>query len=132
MIDVSVRSPMTQIETHIMTAKAYCGIACHELVVRPVAVMIGRGDGMNGADTLRAAARALSDRTDLAHAPALAGLLHNRAEDLERNIALWRHTQQDIPALVESHYGAYLTVAKAVLLYRRYGRAYSTPPAQTC
>lgn len=86
---------------------------------------------MNSADTLRAAARALSDRTDLAHAPALAGLLHNRADDMERNIALWRGAQQDIPALVDSHYGAYLTVAKAVLLHRRYGRAYATPAAQT-
>ena len=86
---------------------------------------------MNGADTLRAAARALSDRTDLAHAPALAGLLHNRADDMERNIALWRGAQRDIPTLVDSHYGAYLTVAKAVLLHRRYGQAYATPPTQT-
>jgi hypothetical protein len=127
MIEVSVRSPMTQIETHTMAAKAYPEIAFHELVVGPVALTIGRGGGMNGADTLRAAARALSNRTDLAHAPALAGLLHNRAEDMERNIALWRHAQQDIPALVDSHYGAYLTVAKTVLLHRRYGRAYATP-----
>ncbi|MBV8992993.1 MAG: hypothetical protein JO287_04650 [Pseudonocardiales bacterium] len=86
---------------------------------------------MNSADTLRAAARALSNRTDLAHAPALAGLLHNRADDMERNITLWQHTQQDIPTLIENHYGAYLTVAKTVLLHRRYGRAYATPPAQT-
>jgi hypothetical protein len=83
---------------------------------------------MNGTDTLRAAARALSDRADLAHAPALAGLLHNRADDMERNIALWRHAQQDIHALVKSYYGTYLTVAKAVLLHRRHGRVYSTSP----
>jgi hypothetical protein len=71
---------------------------------------------------LRAAARVLSDRTDLAHAPALAGLLHNRADDMERNITLWRHVHQDIPALVESHYGTYLTVAKTVLLHHCNGR----------
>jgi hypothetical protein len=86
---------------------------------------------MNSADTLRAAARALSNRTDLAHAPALAGLLHNRADDMEHNIALWRGAQQDILTLVDSHYGAYLTVAKTVLRHRRHGQAYSSPPAQT-
>jgi len=122
---------MTQIETHIMTAKAYPETASHELAVRPAAVTIGRGGGMNGADTLRAAARALSNRTDLAHAPALAGLLHNRADDMERNITLWQHAQQDIPTLVESHYGTYLTVAKTVLLHRPYGRACTAPPPQT-
>jgi hypothetical protein len=105
-----------------MTTKAYPEIASHELVMRPITLTIGRDGGMNGADTLRAAARALSNRTDLAHAPALAGLLHNRAEDMERNIALWRHTQQDIPTLVKSHYGTYLTVAKTVLLHHRNGR----------
>jgi hypothetical protein len=71
---------------------------------------------MNVADTLRAAAHALSDRTDLAHAPALAGLLYNRADDMERNIALWRRSAQDIPALVDQYYGVYLAVAKVVLL----------------
>ena len=71
---------------------------------------------MNVAETLRAAARALSDRADLTHAPALAGLLYNRADDMERNIALWRRSTQDIPALVEQHYGVYLAVAKVVLL----------------
>lgn len=70
---------------------------------------------MNVPDTLRAAARALSDRTDLEHATALAGLLHNRADDMERNIAIWRRTGQDVPALVAKYYGVYLTVARAVL-----------------
>jgi hypothetical protein len=70
---------------------------------------------MNVADTLRAAAQALSDRTDLKHAPALAGLLHNRADDMERNIAVWRCAGQDVPALVEKHYGVYLAVAGVVL-----------------
>ena len=121
---------MTQIETHFMTAKAHYKTAPHKPAVRSIAVMIGKGRGMNGADTLRAAARALSNRTDLAHAPALAGLLHNRADDMERNISLWRHPHQDIHTLVENHYGTYLTVAKAIL-HRRYGQAYSTPPAQT-
>jgi hypothetical protein len=71
---------------------------------------------MNAVDTLRAAARALSDRTDLAHAPAFAGLLHNRADDMERNIALWRRAGQDVPALVDKYYGVYLAVAAAALL----------------
>jgi hypothetical protein len=71
---------------------------------------------MNGPDTLRAAARALSTRTDLAHAPALTGLLQNRADDMERNIGIWRRTGQDVPALVDKYYGVYLTVARAVLL----------------
>jgi hypothetical protein len=35
MIEVSVSSPMTQIETHTMTAKAYRETASHELAVRP-------------------------------------------------------------------------------------------------
>jgi hypothetical protein len=52
---------------------------------------------MNVADTLRAAAHALSDWADLVHAPALAGLLQNRADDMERNIALWRRAGQDVP-----------------------------------
>jgi hypothetical protein len=76
---------------------------------------------MNVADTLRAAAQALSDRTDLAHAPALAGLLQNRADDMECNIAIWRRTGQDVPVLVERHYGVYLAVARAVLFGPRYG-----------
>jgi hypothetical protein len=72
-------------------------------------------------DTLRAAAHALSDRTHRgAHAPALAGLLQNRADDMEGNIAIWQRTGQDIPALVEKHYGMYLTVARAVLFDPRY------------
>jgi hypothetical protein len=71
---------------------------------------------MNVVDTLRAAAEALRDRTDLAHAPALAGLLHNRADDMEHNIALWQRAGQDVPDLVEKYYGVYLTVARAVLL----------------
>ena len=66
---------------------------------------------MNVFDTLRAAAHVLSDRTDRAHARALAGLLHNRADDMEGNIALWRRTGRDVPALVEKYYGVYLTVS---------------------
>jgi hypothetical protein len=76
---------------------------------------------MNVADTLRAAAHALSDRTDLVHAPALAGLLRNRADDMERNIALWRRAGQDVPVLAEKYYGTYLAVAKAVLFDPCYG-----------
>jgi hypothetical protein len=75
---------------------------------------------MNVFDTLRAAAHVLSDRTDRAHARALAGLLHNRADDMEGNIALWRRTGRDVPALVEKYYGVYLTVARAVLFDPRY------------
>jgi hypothetical protein len=71
---------------------------------------------MNVPDTLRAAAHALSDRTDRAHAPALAGLLHNRADDMEYNIAVWRRAGQDVSALVEKYYGVYRTVASAILL----------------
>lgn len=37
----------------------------------------------------------LSDRTDREHAIALAGLLQNRADELERNIAIWRRTGQE-------------------------------------
>jgi hypothetical protein len=75
---------------------------------------------MNVADTLRAAAHALSDRADLAHAPALAGLLRNRADDMERNIALWRRAGRDAPVLVEKYYGVYLAVAQTVLFNPRY------------
>lgn len=70
---------------------------------------------MDVPDTLRAAAHALSDRTDLEHATALAGLLQNRADDMERNKAIWRCTGQDVPALIAKYYGVYLTVARAVL-----------------
>jgi hypothetical protein len=70
---------------------------------------------MNGPDTLRAAAHALRDCAELGHGSALAGLLHNRADDMERNIVIWRRTEQDVPALVEKHYGVYLTVARTVL-----------------
>jgi hypothetical protein len=90
-----------------------------------------RGGGMNGPDTLRAAARALSARTDLAHAPALAGLLQNRADDVECNIAFWRGTGQDVPALVDKYYGVYLTVAKAVLLDPRHGLDCTAPSPKT-
>ncbi|MGH3781301.1 MAG: hypothetical protein ACRDRO_11930 [Pseudonocardiaceae bacterium] len=86
---------------------------------------------MNVPDTLRAAAHALSDRTDLAHAPALAGLLHNRADDMERNIAIWRRTGQDVPALVEKYYGVYFTVARAVLLDPRYDHDCAAPSPKT-
>jgi hypothetical protein len=82
---------------------------------------------MNGPDTLRAAARALSTRTDLAHAPALTGLLQNRADDMERNIGIWRRTGQDVPALVDKYYGVYLTVARAVLLDPCYSHDCPTP-----
>lgn len=67
-------------------------------------------------DTLRAAAHALSDRTDREHATALAGLLQNRADDMERNIAIWRLTGQDVPTLLVKYYGVYLSVARTVLL----------------
>ena len=76
---------------------------------------------MNVADLLRAAAQTLSDRPDLARAPALAGLLQNRADDMEHNIALWRSSGQDVPVLVERHYGMYLAVARAVLFDSHYG-----------
>jgi hypothetical protein len=72
---------------------------------------------MNAPDTLRAAAHALSERHDIEHANALAGLLHNRADNMEHNIVIWRRRQQDVPALIEKHYGVYLTVARAVLLH---------------
>jgi hypothetical protein len=86
---------------------------------------------MTGPHTLRAAARALRDRTNLAHGPALAGLLHNRADDMERNIALWRRTGQDVPALIDKHYGVYLTVANAVLLHPPYGLDCTAASRQT-
>ena len=76
---------------------------------------------MNVADMLRAAAQALSARPDLVHGPALAGLLQNRADDMERNIVTWEGTGQDVPVLVERHYGVYLTVAKTILFDLRYG-----------
>ena len=84
---------------------------------------------MNGPDMLRAAAHALSDRTELDHAPALAGLLHNRADDMERNIVIWRCTGQDVPALVRKHYGVYLTVARTVLTQSF--RVVKTPETRT-
>lgn len=86
---------------------------------------------MIGPDMLRAAAQALSERTDVAHGPALAGLLHNRADDMERNIAVWQRTGQDVPALIDKHYGVYLTVAQAVLVDPRYGLDYTPPSSQT-
>lgn len=76
---------------------------------------------MNVPDTLRAAAHTLSDRTDREHAIALAGLLQNRADDMERKIAIWRRTGQDTPALIMKYYGVYLTVARAVLAAPRHG-----------
>ncbi len=78
-----------------------------------------RGGGINAPDTLRAAAHTLSGRKDLKHANALAGLLQNRADDMEHNIAIWRCTKRDVPTLIEKHYGIYLTVATAVLLHPR-------------
>jgi hypothetical protein len=86
---------------------------------------------MDIAETLRAAAQALSDRPDLAHAPALAGLLQNRADDMERNIMIWRRAGQDVPVLVESHYGVYLDVAKTVLFDPRYSLDRTTSFPQT-
>jgi hypothetical protein len=83
-----------------------------------------RHGDINAPDTLRAAAHTLSERKDLEHASALAGLLQNRADDMEHNIAIWQCTKQDVPALIEKHYGIYLTVATAILLYPR-----STSPA---
>ena len=87
---------------------------------------------MNVPDTLRTAAQALSDRPGLAHAPALAGLLQNRADDMERNIAVWQRSGQDVPLLVERHYGVYLDVARAVLFDPHYGydRTASFPSAE--
>jgi len=76
---------------------------------------------MNIPDMLRAAAQTLSERRDLAHAPALAGLLQNRADDMERSIALWRRAGQDVPILAEKYYGVYLAVARAVLFDSNYG-----------
>lgn len=84
---------------------------------------------MNVPDTLRAAAQALRDRTDREHATALAGLLQNRADDMERNIAIWRRAGQDTPALVMKYYGVYLTVARGVLSDPRYDL---TCPARGC
>jgi hypothetical protein len=75
---------------------------------------------VSGPDTLRAAAHALSTRSDLAHAPALAGLLHNRADDMERNMVLWGRTGQDVTALVDKYYGVYLSIARAILVDPRY------------
>ena len=60
---------------------------------------------MNPPDTLRAAAHALIGNHDVEHTNAVAGLLHNRAEDMEHNIAIWRCAGQDVPALIEKHYG---------------------------
>ena len=76
---------------------------------------------MNFADTLRAAAQALSNRPDLAHAPAQAGLLQNRANDMEDNIVVWKCAGQHVSDLVEKHYGVYLAVARAILFDPRYG-----------
>ena len=70
---------------------------------------------MNVPDMLRAAAYALRDRTELDHGPTLAGLLQNRADDMERNTVIWRRTGQDVPVLVEKYYGVYLTIARTVL-----------------
>ena len=86
---------------------------------------------MNHADTLRAAAHALSDRVDLPHAPALAGLLQNRAQEMEHNITLWQRTGQDIPTLVETYYGVYLTVARAALRPRHDSADRTKPLPQT-
>lgn len=70
---------------------------------------------MNFADMLRAAAQVLRNRTDLEYASALDGLLQNRADDMERNVAIWLRTGQDVTDCIEKYYGVYLTVARAVL-----------------
>lgn len=44
--------------------------------------------------------------------------LQNRTDDIERNIVVWERAGQDIPILVESHYGVYLAVAKTILYDR--------------
>ena len=84
---------------------------------------------MDVPDMLRAAAHVLRDHAELDHGPALAGLLQNRAGDMERNIVIWRRTGQDVPALVEKHYGVYLTVARTVLADS--GIAVKTPETRT-
>lgn len=73
---------------------------------------------MNAVEILRTAARAISCGADCARpgAHALAGLFRNRADDMELNIALWQRAGQDVPALVNQHYGVYLAVAVAVLV----------------
>jgi len=86
---------------------------------------------MDLADTLRAAAQALGDCPGLAHAAALAGLLHNRADDMDRNITIWQRTGQDVPVLVETYYGVYLDVARAVLLDPRYVADCTVPSSRT-
>jgi hypothetical protein len=78
---------------------------------------------VSGSDTLRAAAHALSDRADLPQGPALAGLLQNRADDMEWNMAVWGCTGQDVAALVDQYYGVYLSVARAVLVDAHYSHA---------
>ena len=78
---------------------------------------------MSGPDTLRAAVHALSDRADVPQGPALAGLLQNRADDMEWNMAVWGCTGQDVAALVDQCYGVYLSVAQAVLADPRYSHA---------
>ena len=82
---------------------------------------------MNIPDMLRAAAQALRNRTDLEYATALDGLLQNRADDMERNFAIWQGAGQDVPALVDKYYGEYLTVARAVLLDRSYALDRTAP-----
>jgi hypothetical protein len=77
---------------------------------------------MNIPDMLRAAAQALRNRTDLEYATALDGLLQNRADDTERNIAIWQRTGQDVAACIEKYYGVYLTVARAILCDPRTAR----------
>jgi hypothetical protein len=86
---------------------------------------------MNAPDMLRAAAQTLSDHPDPARAPALAGLLQNRAADMERSIALWRRAGQDVPVLVERHYGVYLAVARAVLFDSHHGLDRTAPFPRT-
>jgi len=56
---------------------------------------------MNAPDTLRMAAYALNNRTNIKTAPVLAGLLKNRADDAERDIVNWQRAGQDVPALVK-------------------------------
>ncbi|MBV9060937.1 MAG: hypothetical protein JOZ09_17555 [Pseudonocardiales bacterium] len=74
---------------------------------------------MNAPDTLRAAAHMLNNRTNPKIAAALARLLQNCADDIERNVVIWQRVGQDVPALVEKYYGVYLAVAKTVVSARK-------------
>ncbi len=109
LVKLAVRASVTRIETTVMGLRCYvlkrlpgehrdntgqrrirssrtCTPACRHRTNSHREAK--RCEGVNVPETLRAAAHALSDRTDLEHATALAGLLHNRAYDMERNITI--------------------------------------------